>query len=132
MQIAMVGNFGFAYMGTMAARAVPIARELARRGHRVEIFVPADGSAIPESASIDGVTVRQCASAWRGNDRLRPRLLEGKRGTEALAGRSAILASIEHTLLGATITWEALRSRPDVLYAFKPIGYSGMALLAGW
>lgn len=33
MLVTIVGNFGLSYKGTMAARAVPIARELGRLNH---------------------------------------------------------------------------------------------------
>jgi glycosyltransferase involved in cell wall biosynthesis len=34
--------------------------------------------------------------------------------------------------MALALVWTALRARPDVLYAFKPIGYAGLAALAGW
>ncbi len=157
MRIAVVGNFGFGYKGTMSARSLPIARELARRGHQVEVFLPDDGSDVPESTTIDGVVIRTfrvvgregrrekarlgtgdvredsgLGDAPNEDDRLKPRLQQGKRGVEALAGRSPVLAIREHARLGATIVWHVLLSQPDVVYAFKPIGYAGLALLTAW
>ena len=41
MNVVMVGPFGLRRKGTMNARALPIARVLAARGHRVTVLVPA-------------------------------------------------------------------------------------------
>ena len=41
MRIAFVAPFGLRAKGTTRARVLPLARELARRGHTVAVFVPA-------------------------------------------------------------------------------------------
>ena len=40
MRIAFVAPFGLRAKGTTRARVLPLARELARRGHTVAVFVP--------------------------------------------------------------------------------------------
>ena len=37
MRVAMIGSFGLAPKGTIAVRALPLARALARRGHTVTL-----------------------------------------------------------------------------------------------
>jgi glycosyltransferase involved in cell wall biosynthesis len=111
MRIAIVGNFGLGYKGTMAARALPIAAELAARGHQVAAFLPADSTDSSNSPSSSPVQLVR-AGPVRGNATL-PR-------------------AIGHLWLGLRLTWLTLRFRPDVLYAFKPKGYAGLALLVFW
>src|SRR5262249_22470354 len=108
MRIAIVGNFGLGYKGTMAARALPIAAELAARGHQVAAFLPADPG--ESSASTPVQLVR----------------------TVPVRGKTALSRALGHLWLGLRLTWLALRFRPDVLYAFKPKGYAGLALLVFW
>jgi glycosyltransferase involved in cell wall biosynthesis len=108
MRIAIVGNFGLSYKGTMAARALPIAAELAKRGHRVAAFLPADPGENPAPTPVQLV-------------RAGP-----------VRGKTALPRAIGHLWLGLRLTWLALHFRPDVLYAFKPKGYAGLALLVFW
>jgi glycosyltransferase involved in cell wall biosynthesis len=124
MRIAIVGNFGLGYKGTMAARAAPIARELARRGHEVELFLPEDGTAAPSALDLDGVSIRllgphPTGRVSSGRDAAAPGIFS--------TGRAAAVVS-----LAVQLPWSALRSHPDVVYTFKPIGYAGLSLLAGW
>ncbi|HLZ10515.1 MAG TPA: glycosyltransferase, partial [Chloroflexota bacterium] len=42
------------------------------------------------------------------------------------------LWAVSHILRGLRLTWLALRSKPDVLYAFKPKAYAGLAALVFW
>ena len=114
MRIAIVGNFGLTYKATMAARALPLARELAERGHEVAMFLPEDPR--PPDAELIGPEVRLAS--------LGP----------PLAGRpgNPVGQAVSHLVLGLQLTAAALRFRPDVLYAFKPKAYSGLALLLFW
>jgi glycosyltransferase involved in cell wall biosynthesis len=112
MRIAIVGNFGLGYKATMSARAMPIARELARHGHTVGVFVPADGgSVVNEGAGPRIFQIRFSA----------PR--QSRRATDSLFG---------HLGVSTQLMWQVLRFRPDVLYAFKPKAYAGLALLIVW
>lgn len=115
MRLAIVGNFGLSYKATMSARAVPIAASLARLGYLPSIFVPV------EASGADSVTP--------------PALLpETVRLVTAGPVHSPIALgrAVQHLYVGLRLTILALRSRPDVLYAFKPKGYAGLALLVFW
>lgn len=102
----MIAPFGVRPKGTLAARMLPLARALHDFGHQVVIVAPAYLN--PQDAAsttiIDGVPVEHV--------RL-PRF----RGPFGIA-ESAVL------LLRA-----ASRRQPDVVHAFKPKGYSGLAAL---
>lgn len=104
MRIAIVGNFALAGKQTMAERALPLAEELAGRGHKVMLALPVrqDGD---ERGPSDrkGVIIKYAR---------RPRLLTG-------AGPIAQTLS----LFGLAARWH-----PDVVYCFKPIAYAGGVL----
>ncbi|MBM2811156.1 MAG: glycosyl transferase group 1 [Chloroflexi bacterium] len=107
LRVALVAPFGLRPKGTTIARVLPIARVLADQGAIVRVIVP----------------------PWDDRSRAGSRTSEG-------------LVEIVHThaprsLLGPpAIVWslfqEVRRFRPDVIHAFKPIGYSGLvsALIA--
>lgn len=103
MRVAMIGPFGLKPKGTMAVRALPLAKALARRGHQVAIFLPP--WSYPEhtgrSWEQDGVRIENVAIA--------PRVLIPPR----LARR-------------------ALRWHPDVVHCFKPKGYAGLTAWLLW
>ncbi len=104
MRIAMVGPFGFHPKKTMRARAFRLARPLARRGHRVALFMPPWHT--PEEAGRqweeDGVAI----------------YYTGVRGGTL---------GITRTLLRETLAF-----RPDVVHCFKPKAYSGLAAFWLW
>ena len=109
MNIVMIGPFGLRPKGTMAVRALPLAQELARRGHSVSVIVPPWSHAEDSGRSyVDG-------DVQVINITLPPRVP----GVWHLA-----------------ITWRLLRAalarRPDVIHCFKPKAYSGLAALALW
>ncbi|HLG52063.1 MAG TPA: glycosyltransferase family 4 protein [Chloroflexota bacterium] len=108
MHVVMVGNFGLGYKGTMAARAIPIAHEIVRRGHMVTVIVPSDRDPVE----------RHSRSAPDG-----PRIITVGPLPATLPGHLGAAARIVHAVL---------RARPDVLYAFKPKGYAGLALWLFW
>ncbi|NPV09434.1 MAG: glycosyltransferase family 4 protein [Anaerolineae bacterium] len=100
--MALVGTFGLQPKATVAARAVPIALELQRRGKQVRVFVPPWDD--PDSAGLTtearGVPVEQVS-------------LSG--------GPLAVLARLARAVA---------RFQPDLIHAFKPIGFSaGVAQL---
>ena len=111
MRIAFVAPFGLRAKGTTRARALPLARELARRGHAVALFIPPYDS--PEDAGkrwIDaGVEVVNVAM---------PRLFTPG------PLRYFILA---WSLLRAVVAWQ-----PEVVHVFKPKGPSGLVATALW
>jgi glycosyltransferase involved in cell wall biosynthesis len=98
MHIAMVGSFGLHPNKTMESRALNLARQLVRRGHEVQLFMPPWQT--PEEADrrwqIDGVGLRYIA-------------VHG--GPAAVATR----------LVREVSAW-----RPDVVHCFKPKAYSGL------
>lgn len=99
MRIAMIGPFGLHPKQTMRSRALGLARPLAARGHAVRLFMPPWET--PEEAGRewieDGVELRYVP--LRGG-----------------------VPGITRALVRETLVW-----RPDVLHAFKPKAYSGLA-----
>jgi glycosyltransferase involved in cell wall biosynthesis len=100
MRVALIAPFGLRPKGTTTARVLPIGRVLAAQGATVRVIIP----------------------PWDDPERA------GERWTEDGV-------EVVHTKLGprplrpATILWDIGRElrafRPDVVHAFKPIGYSG-------
>lgn len=107
MRIVVVGNFGVGYKGTMAARALPIASELARRGYEPTLLVPRERT-------------RAMATSWTDTLRL------------ISVGPLLDIPFFGHLLLGLRMARRAIQLRPEVLYAFKPIGYAGLTLAVFW
>ncbi|MBM3189953.1 MAG: glycosyltransferase family 4 protein, partial [Chloroflexi bacterium] len=106
MRIAMIGPFALAPKGTVRMRALPLARELAARGHAVLIAMPLLDA--PQEAGRrweeDGVTLEYVAlKPW--------------------------VRALGHLLVAVRLVAAALRWQPDVVHCFKPKGHSG---LAGW
>jgi len=103
MRIVMIGPFGLAPKGTMRARALPLARELAAQGHQILLLMPPWHT--PTEAGRqweeEGVSCEYIP--------LGPRLFWG--------------------VVPLALVRRALRWQPDVVHCFKPKGFSG---LAGW
>ena len=111
MRIAFVAPFGLRAKGTTRARVLPLARELARRGHTVAVFVPPYDS--PEDSgrrwadeSVDVINVAlpglgQGGAAW-------------------------------HLWLGWRLFHAVRVWRPDVAHVFKPKGPSGLVGALLW
>jgi glycosyltransferase involved in cell wall biosynthesis len=106
MRIVMLAPFGIRPKGTLAARMLPLAQALTRRGHEVAIVAPPVHN--PEDAATcvvyGDVPVIHTAAP-------------------SLSGATAV-AQQTPALLRAT-----LRRSPDVVHLFKPKGYSGLAAL---
>jgi glycosyltransferase involved in cell wall biosynthesis len=102
--IVVVGPFGLRPKGTMGVRALPMARALAARGHRVTMLLPPWQN--PEDAGKhweeDGVVVE--------NIPLPPRI-----------------PALFHLLTALRLVRRTLSIRPDVVHIFKPKAYSGLA-----
>jgi glycosyltransferase involved in cell wall biosynthesis len=105
MRIAFVAPFGLRAKGTTRARVLPLARELARRGHTIAVFIPpydspADSGRRWVEDSVDVINVPlpafgQARAAW-------------------------------HLWLGWRL-YRAVRAwRPDLVHVFKPKGPSGL------
>ncbi|HXF70957.1 MAG TPA: glycosyltransferase family 4 protein [Thermoflexus sp.] len=105
--IVMVGPFGLRPRGTMRARALPIAKALVRRGHRVTLVLPAWQN--PEDAGRrweeDGVQI------------LHPPLPRGPSF---------------HLELTRRLVYETLRQQPDIVHCFKPKAYAGLVHWILW
>ncbi|MFQ5578652.1 MAG: glycosyltransferase family 4 protein, partial [Anaerolineae bacterium] len=102
----MIGPFGLAAKSTMRERALPMARALAERGHRVAVIVPPWDN--PEAA--------------------------GQRWTDA--GVDVINTPLPrapgplyHLQLSARLARLAMERQPDVIHLFKPKAYAGLAHL---
>jgi glycosyltransferase involved in cell wall biosynthesis len=108
MRIAVVGNFGLTGKQTMAVRALPLAEQLAARGHSVCMALP-----VRQAADLDG-----------------PRESRGVRLKYAGRGpRVPVLKQLWQMLLLAHFAWHW---HPDVVYCFKPIAFSGGVLALLW
>jgi glycosyltransferase involved in cell wall biosynthesis len=105
----MVGPFGLRRKGTMAVRALPMARALAGRGHSVTLLLPAWDS--PEDAGkrweAAGVSVENSPPLSR-------------------------LPLYGHLFLTAWLVRRALALHPDVVHCFKPKAHAGLAAFCFW
>ena len=99
----MLGPFGLKPKGTMAVRALPLAKALTRRGHEVALFLP------PWSYPQDAGRVWDDAQVRIENVTISPR------------------AQIPFRLVEKTRAF-----RPDVIHIFKPKAYSGIAQWLLW
>jgi glycosyltransferase involved in cell wall biosynthesis len=111
LRIAFVAPFGLRAKGTTRARALPLARELAYRGHAVALFIPPYDS--PEDAgkrwSDAGVELVNVAM---------PRLL---------APGPLCYFLLAWNVLRAVVAWQ-----PEIVHVFKPKGPSGLVATALW
>jgi glycosyltransferase involved in cell wall biosynthesis len=104
MRIVMVGPFGLRPRGTMAVRALPLARALAARGHAVTLLLP------PWQNPQDAGRCWEDAGVRVENIPLPPRV-----------------PLLFHLLTARRLAARALALRPDVVHLFKPKAYSGLA-----
>lgn len=99
----MVGPFGMRPRTTMGARALPLAKALAARGHGVTMVLP----------------------PWQNRDDAGRRWTEGGVTVENLEVHPG-LPGLSHVLVAVQMTRRVLHLRPDVVHLFKPKAYSGM------
>ncbi len=99
MRIAMIGPFGLHPKQTMRSRALGLARPLVARGHTVRLLMP------------PWDTPDEAGRTW-AEDGVELRYVPLRGGVPGIA-------------LG--LTRETLAWRPDVVHAFKPKAYSGLA-----
>jgi glycosyltransferase involved in cell wall biosynthesis len=113
MQIVFVGPFGLQPKGTMSGRALPLARALAARGHRITVLIPPWDD--PDRAGLTweeaGVQVVNLPLPSPGLPRL-PLLF--------------------HLGLTRSLVKQTLARRPEVVHLFKPKAYAGLTHLALW
>ncbi len=103
MRIAMVGPFGLRKRGTMWRRALPLAKALVRRGHRVGLFLP------PWDSPADS------GRAWTDQ------------GVSIVNVPGRHPATLTAHLLRAILAYH-----PDIVHAFKPKAYAGFIVQALW
>lgn len=103
MRIAFVGPFGLKPKGTMAVRALPLAKALTARGHTVAMFLP------PWSYAQDAGRVYDDADVRVENVAVTPR------------------AFIPPRLVSRVRAFQ-----PDVVHVFKPKAYAGMTQWLLW
>ena len=107
-RIAMVAPFGLCRKMTVRSRMVPMAVSLRERGYDVTIFVPPWDC--PKGSSLD-----------KSIDSLR--LVHVR--------RAKWMPRVYDALLFARLLRQVMAFQPDIVYGFKPIGYSGaVSLLA--
>jgi len=109
MRIVFVGPFALQPKRTMAVRALPLARELARRGHQVLVLLP----------------------PWDHPDDAGRRWQEGSLTVENLELPLRV-GGYFHLALAWRLTRAALQFRPDVVHCFKPKSYSGLTAWMLW
>lgn len=107
MRIVMIGPFGLRPRGTMSVRALPLAQALVARGHTVTLLLPPWQN--PEDAG----------KSWE----------EGGVQVENVALPAGVPGWF-HWRLTATLARRAAALKPDVIHAFKPKAYAGLAHLA--
>jgi glycosyltransferase involved in cell wall biosynthesis len=109
MRVVMIGPFGLKPKGTMAVRALPMAKALAARGHAVTMLLPPWSN--PEDSgrvfADDGVRIENIV--------LPPRL-----------------PLLFHALATHRLLRRARSLRPDVLHCFKPKAYAGLSAWWLW
>ena len=108
MRIVFIGPFGIKPKSTMAVRALPLAKSLARRGHELALVLPPfhDPAAAELRWSEDGVLLDNVA-----------------------VSRFPLLG---YLITACRLVRHALALKPDVIACFKPKGYSGLALWLLW
>jgi glycosyltransferase involved in cell wall biosynthesis len=109
MKVVMVGPFGLRPRGTMSRRALPLAKELAARGHEVEVVLP------PWDCPEESGRCWQEVGVSVTNFALPPSV--------PLWGE---------VLIAVRISRRVLRAKPDVVHFFKPKGYAGAAAYLLW
>ena len=109
MKIVFIGPFGLQPKGTMSVRALPLARALVNRGHKVTVLIPPWDD--PDRAG----------QTWEDN------------GVQIVnLNLPSRLPLLFHVLLTWRLVHLALKLEPDVIHFFKPKAYAGFAHLALW
>jgi glycosyltransferase involved in cell wall biosynthesis len=112
MNIVMLGPFGLEPKGTMRSRALPAARALSGRGHSVTIVMP----------------------PWHtpGDENRRWSDPESGVALEYVSLSGMRLPLVGHLLIAIRMARRARSLDPDVVHAFKPKAYSGLAAALLW
>lgn len=102
MRIVFVGGFGIAPKSTIPVRAMPMARELVRRGHEVTVLLPPWDNPSDSGRGYEDGGVRVVNVAL-----------------------PAPVPGIWYGALTARMLRAVRALRPDIVHAFKPKGFSG-------
>ena len=109
LRVAMIGPFGLGPKATVRERALPLARALVARGHRVTVTMP------------PWHTPEEAGRAWEE---------EGVRLEYVPLGPRVPL--LRHAAIAGRLAARALAFRPDVVHVFKPKAHAGLACAALW
>lgn len=109
MRIAMIGPFGLKPKGTVAVRALPMAKALAAKGHRVSVILPPWSHPQDSGREWEEEGVQVC------NVALPPRL-----------------PFLWHLIIAYRLIRRALATGPQVVHCFKPTAYAGLAAMGIW
>ena len=109
LRIAMIGPFGLGPKATVRERALPLARALAARGHRVVLTMP------------PWHTPAEAGRAWE----------EGGVRLEYVSLGPGV-PGLRHAAIARRLAARALGWRPDVVHVFKPKAHAGMAAALLW
>lgn len=109
MRIAMIGPFGLEPKATMRRRALPLARELATRGHAVTLIMP------------PWHTPAEASRQW-----------EEDAVTLQYVSLSPPLPVFSHLAITARLLRCALSWHPDIVHCFKPKAHAGLAAWILW
>jgi glycosyltransferase involved in cell wall biosynthesis len=109
MRIVIVGPFGLRRKGTMSARALPMARALVAKGHRVAMLIPpwdspADSGRRWTDAGVDIINIHLPAA-------------------QRFPG---------HVTITARLVRHVLNLHPDIVHTFKPKAYAGLTAAGLW
>jgi glycosyltransferase involved in cell wall biosynthesis len=109
LRIAMIGPFGMGPKGTMRRRALPLAQELAARGHHVKMLLPpwhtpGEAGRVWEER---GVRIEN-VSLWPGR-------------------APWLYPCVTARLVRGALSWQ-----PDVIHCFKPKAYAGWSAWVVW
>jgi glycosyltransferase involved in cell wall biosynthesis len=109
MRIVMIGPFGLRPKGTMSVRALPLAKALAGRGHRVTLLLP----------------------PWSWPEHSGQQWTEDGVAVENIALPTDI-PLMRHVLIAGRLVRRAMALRPDIVHCFKPKAYAGLAAWTLW
>ncbi len=146
MNVVFVGPFALSPKSTMRVRALPIARELVRRGHRVTVLLPPWDNPADSGRSFEdsGVSVKNLTLPPHPR-LLRPTLVRRAPRNDVPArgaggdvttnadphpgplppGRGDEMPTRWFPALGLRLLRETMALKPDLVHAFKPKGFSG-------
>ncbi len=110
LKICLVAPFGLKTKGTTAARVLPIAEALVRRGHRVRVIVPPWDDPVGSS---DRLLTKNRLETVNGVELL---FVPVRRGPQPLR-------------LPVRLVSAAVSFKPDIIHVFKPKAFSGLAAL---